>query len=122
MLEKHVWICAFMLVGATHGGCTVGEVESDHAAEFDALATELLEAGSAALGVDVADGALVRLKAYARAVSHFPTAVKEFEWRNGWFYKLTCEAVQAGNEDPMPLHTQKLYDLKLPLPIAWMNL
>ena len=31
MLEKHVWICAFMLVGATHG-CTVGEVESDHAA------------------------------------------------------------------------------------------
>lgn len=28
MLEKLVWICAFMLVGARHGGCTVGEVES----------------------------------------------------------------------------------------------
>lgn len=27
MLEKLVWICAFMLVGARHGGCTVGEVE-----------------------------------------------------------------------------------------------
>ena len=28
MLEKLVWICAFMLVGARHGGCTVGEVEA----------------------------------------------------------------------------------------------
>ena len=28
MLEKLVWISAFMLVGARHGGCTVGEVEA----------------------------------------------------------------------------------------------
>ena len=27
MLEKLVWISAFMLAGARHGGCTVGEVE-----------------------------------------------------------------------------------------------
>lgn len=27
MLEKLIWICAFMLVGARHGGCTVGEVQ-----------------------------------------------------------------------------------------------
>ena len=121
MLEKHVWICAFMLVGASHGGCTVGEVESTYTKEFEALASEMMTAGAAALGVDVADGYLDRLKAYARAVSHFPTAVKEFEWRNGWFYKLTCDAVKAGREDPMPLHTQALYDLKLPLPIAWIN-
>lgn len=26
MLEKHVWICGFMLVGAMHGGVTVGKV------------------------------------------------------------------------------------------------
>ena len=121
MLEKHVWICAFMLVGASHGGCTVGEVESTYTSEFEALASEMMTAGASALGVEVADGYLDRLKAYARAVSHFPTAVKEFEWRNGWFYKLTCDAVKAGREDPMPLHTQALYDLKLPLPIAWIN-
>ena len=121
MLEKHVWICAFMLVGASHGGCTVGEVESTYTKEFEALASEMMVAGAAALNVDVADGYLDRLKAYARAVSHFPTAVKEFEWRNGWFYKLTCDAVKSGKEDPMPLHTQALYDLKLPLPIAWIN-
>jgi hypothetical protein len=28
MLEKLIWICAFMLVGARHGGCSVGEVEA----------------------------------------------------------------------------------------------
>jgi hypothetical protein len=119
MLEKHVWICAFMLVGATHG-CSVGDVEQKHAAEFDALAAELLDAGAEALGVAVPAGAPERLKAYARTVAHFPTAVKEFEWRNGWFYKITNDAVAAGKEDPMPLHTQKLYDLELPLPVAWM--
>ena len=30
MLEKHIWICAFMLVGALNGGVTVGEVEHEH--------------------------------------------------------------------------------------------
>ena len=34
-------------------------------------------------GVMFKEGAVDRLLAYARAVSHFPTAVKEFEWRNG---------------------------------------
>ena len=28
--------CAFMLVGASHGGCTVGEVESTYTKEFEA--------------------------------------------------------------------------------------
>lgn len=28
MLEKHVWICAFMVTGALHGGVTVGEVSA----------------------------------------------------------------------------------------------
>jgi hypothetical protein len=36
MLEKLVWISAFMLVGARHGGCTVGEVESAHRDEVQA--------------------------------------------------------------------------------------
>jgi ketopantoate reductase len=41
MLEKHIWICAFMAVGAMHNGCTVGEVESKHNAEVRALIEEL---------------------------------------------------------------------------------
>lgn len=41
MLEKLVWVSAFMLVGAVHGGITVGEVESKHREEVEALIREL---------------------------------------------------------------------------------
>lgn len=33
MLEKLVWICSYMLVGARHGGLTVGAVAEEHADE-----------------------------------------------------------------------------------------
>ena len=45
--------------GGQRGGGGQAEVEAGHAAEFDELATELLEAGSAALGVAVAGMAAV---------------------------------------------------------------
>jgi hypothetical protein len=111
MLEKHVWICAFMLVGALHGGITVGEVEEKHSEELRALVGELCAAGEAALGVTLADGAYDRLAAYGRIVAHFPTAVKEFEWRNGWFHAITTRALAAGASDPLPLHTAGLKEL-----------
>lgn len=41
------------------------------------LITELAAAGQAALGVDLDEGTVPRLQAYARSVAHFPTAVKE---------------------------------------------
>ena len=68
---------AFMLVGAKHGGITVGEVESAHTAEVAALITELTAAGAADMGLAMDDEPTVttRLLAYARAVAHFPTAV-----------------------------------------------
>lgn len=46
---------AFMLVGAKHKA-NVGEVESQHTEEVSALISELLAAGSAALGVLEAPG------------------------------------------------------------------
>jgi hypothetical protein len=113
MLEKHVWICAFMMVGALNGGVTVGEVESKHADQLRALVDELCAAGEKALGVKLAPGAYYRLAAYGRVVAHFPTAVKEFEWRNGWFYAITTKTVAAGKPDPMPLHTAGLKELEV---------
>ncbi|KAI8469450.1 MAG: hypothetical protein J3K34DRAFT_451932 [Monoraphidium minutum] len=110
MLEKLAWISAFMLVGAKHKA-SVGEVEGGHNAEVSALISELLAAGGAALGVPEAPGAVPRLNAYARSVAHFPTAVKEFEWRNGWFYGLTQAALAAGKPDPCPLHTALLKEV-----------
>ena len=111
MLEKHVWICAFMMVGALHGGATVGEVESSHAEQLRGLVSELCAAGEQALGVQLDPGAFERLTAYGRSVAHFPTAVKEFEWRNGWFHAITTAALAAGKPDPMPLHTAGLKEL-----------
>ena len=113
MLEKHIWICAFMLVGALNGGVTVGEVEKDHAAQLSEVVAELVSAGEMALSVKLESGVFERLCAYGRSVSHFPTAVKEFEWRNGWFYDLTLAAVAQGNADPMPLHTAGLKKLQV---------
>jgi len=113
MLEKHVWICAFMMTGALNGGVTVGDVESNHADQLRALVTELCAAGEEALGVKLPDGVYDRLAAYGRSVAHFPTAVKEFEWRNGWFYALTKQAVAQGAPDPMPLHTAGLKELNV---------
>jgi len=106
MLEKHIWICAFMLVGAAHGGITVGEVESAHTAELSELVEQLLVAASAKGGVTFESGAVERLRAYARSVAHFPTAVKEPEWRNGWFLDFSTAELAAGRPDPAPLHTE----------------
>jgi hypothetical protein len=40
MYEKLIWISAFMLVGALHGGVTVGDVERNHKAEVRLLVAE----------------------------------------------------------------------------------
>lgn len=39
MLEKLIWISAFMLVGARHPGATVGAVEKDYCSEVRCLHT-----------------------------------------------------------------------------------
>ena len=54
---------------------------------------ELCAAGEAELGVRLEPGALARLAAYGRSVAHFPTAVKELEWRNGWFDAISQAAL-----------------------------
>ena len=81
------------------------------AVQVEALIEELMTAGAAALSVDVKAGATERLCAYARSVAHFPTAVKEMPWRNGWFADLSSAAVAAGRPDPCPLHSAGLSDV-----------
>jgi hypothetical protein len=112
MLEKLIWISAFMLVGACHPGATVGDVESKHTAEVSALIDELAAGASAATGARFGPALAPRLCAYARSVAHFPTAVKEFEWRNGWFYGISQAALAAGKPDPFTKHTALLKQAK----------
>lgn len=108
--EKNIWIAAYMLVGALHGGIKVGDVESTYASEVNDVIKELaaaLQKVNSDLKWDL-PRLCERLAAYARSVAHFPTAVKEFEWRNGAFYDLTSQAEKAGLPDPCPLHTAGL--------------
>ena len=77
------------------------------------LIEELASGGAPALGISMADGYVERLHAYSRSVAHFPTAVKEFKWRNGWFYSHTEKARAEGKLDPYPTHTAWLKELKV---------
>jgi hypothetical protein len=108
MFEKLIWICSFMLVGALHGGVTVGEVEAQHKDQVSVLILELARAVEATQkGVKFGPRVPERLCAYARSVAHFPTAIKEFEWRNGFFWDLSEAAEDDGDKpDPCPLHTR----------------
>lgn len=115
MLEKLIWISAFMLVGAKNGNCTVGDVESKHRAEVEQLILELANAACqhqrklpGREGFAFEDGLVERLCAYARSVAHFPTAIKEMQWRNGWFLGMSEAAQRDGSPDPCPLHTSWL--------------
>ena len=112
MLEKHIWICAFMAVGVKHQ-CTVGDVESKHTDEVKEMITQLGMAASQETGIQFPNGLEDRLCAYARSVAHFPTALKEFEWRNGWFVDITLKAGSELRSDPCPAHTQIMSDQNL---------
>ncbi|KAL3157847.1 hypothetical protein ABBQ32_012261 [Trebouxia sp. C0010 RCD-2024] len=111
MLEKLIWICAVMLVGAKNGNIKVGEVEKDHKDELSTLISELTSAGEAELRVQLDGGVLERLLAYSRSVASFPTAVKEVPWRNGWFYDISLQAKQEHKDDPCPTHSAWLKDV-----------
>lgn len=113
MLEKLIWISAFMLVGARHPGATVGVVEKDFRSEVSSLIAELASAAATEKGIVFEEAMEDRLCAYSRAVAHFPTAVKEFKWRNGWFYLLSEKAIAQGKPDPCPLHTTWLKELNV---------
>lgn len=82
-LEKLIWICAFNLVGAVHGGVNMGTVADKHTAEVSEMCRELATMCRFSLTVGMLGDIEERLCAYARTVREFPTALKEFEWRNG---------------------------------------
>lgn len=74
------------------------------------LVTELASAGEQELGIKLDDGLVDRLVAYGESVAGFPTALKEQEWRNGWFLELSNRALSSGQPDPCPLHSQWISD------------
>jgi hypothetical protein len=71
---------------------------------------ELAAAGEAELCVKLDSGLVDRLCAYADSVAHFPTALKEQEWRNGWFSGISRRAMDSELPDPCPTHTAWLVE------------
>ncbi len=57
-------------------------------------------------------GVPARLLAYAKTVAHFPTALKEFEWRNKFWLDRTRARTAAGKPDLTPFHTELLMKVK----------
>ncbi|CAN0278404.1 unnamed protein product, partial [Ascophyllum nodosum] len=107
VFEKHIWICAFMVCGAFHK-CNIGEVEVNHSDEVRALISEMQAAISAEYGVTFEEGVQDRLCAYARSVAHYPAALKEYSWRNGFFWEISAKAKKENKDDPCPLHSKLL--------------
>ena len=91
-----------------HAGVKIGEVEKDCTADVTVLISELLAScrlAKPAVPFDDTATVTARLLAYARSVAHFPTAVKEFPWRNGYFWDISQAAVSEGKADPAPTHS-----------------
>eukprot|EP00668_Euglena_longa_P002157 GGOE01002499.1.p1 GENE.GGOE01002499.1~~GGOE01002499.1.p1 ORF type:complete len:687 (-),score=113.08 GGOE01002499.1:95-1876(-) len=119
MLEKHIWICSFMLAGVKNGGVSIGEVERSHREDVTLLICELLASCAVAnpqVPFDPLQQVAARLLAYARSVGHFPTALKELRWRNGYFWDLSQQALAAGKLDLSPTHTAWMRQHGPPLP------
>eukprot|EP00965_Chrysotila_dentata_P133522 4415992-Pleurochrysis_carterae.AAC.1 len=70
------------------------------------------------MSVALKTGLEERLCAYSRRVEFFPTAMKEFEWRNGWFYRYTKLAQKNGFPDATPMHTEYLSSCDIAVKIS----
>jgi hypothetical protein len=117
-LEKLVFVCAYNLVGAVHGGISVGEVAKRHSDEVAAICRELASFIRYTLSVSLFSGVDERLEAYATKLEFMPTSINvdEFEYRNGYFYKyakmagprVNAAGIKVDVPDTTPYHTEYL--------------
>lgn len=98
MFEKMIWIATYMLVGTAKDCASVGQAGKDHKDLVEDIISELVTAVSAKEGITFPDGSIARLAAYTDVVADFPCGVKEFEWRNQYFYDLGDESCPLHND------------------------
>ncbi|KAL7501656.1 hypothetical protein ACHAWT_009468 [Skeletonema menzelii] len=97
MFEKMIWIATYMLVGTARNCSSVGQAGNEHKELVEDIISELVAAVSAKEGITFPEGSIERLAAYTDVVADFPCGVKEFEWRNQYFYDLSDEACPKHN-------------------------
>jgi hypothetical protein len=103
-----------MLVGTAKECKSVGEAGSQHAQLVEDVVKELVAAVSAKEGITFEPGTMERLAAYTDVVADFPCAVKEFEWRNQYFYNLGDEACPIHNDLLKECATKGFLSFELP--------
>ena len=89
-----------MLVGTAKDCKSVGQAGSEHIQLVQDIINELISAVSAKEGITFPPGTIERLAAYTDVVADFPCGVKEFQWRNQYFYDL--------GDDACPIHNALL--------------
>lgn len=89
MLEKVLWNCVFGLLCDVHN-CTVGELVTGHRSDVSTLTDELRAVALPVLNISTEqlplDPLLERLCEYSLSISEYRGALKEWKWRNGWFW------------------------------------
>jgi len=114
MFEKLIWISTYMLVGTAKGCASVGEAGTKYSDLIQTVVAELAAGVSAKEGVSFLPGTMERLAAYTEVVKDFPCGVKEFEWRNEYFYKLGDDVVPTHNNLLRECAEQGLLSFELP--------
>ena len=103
-----------MLVGAAKDCTSVGEAGEKHGKLVETIVNELVAAVSKKESIAFEEGTMARLEAYTDVVADFPCAVKEFEWRNKYFYDLGDEAVPTHNSLLKECEAKGLLSFPLP--------
>ncbi|MFK8139462.1 MAG: ketopantoate reductase family protein [Bdellovibrionales bacterium] len=84
-MEKLIWNVCFGLLGDKYK-VTVGEVLEGHRELTHKLVLELAYLANEGAGVSFnLESLWQRIENYSLEVSHYPTRVKEWKWRNQWF-------------------------------------
>jgi hypothetical protein len=91
------WISTYMLVGTAKECKSVGQAGSAHSQLVQDVIVELSSAVATKEGIIFPPGTIQRLAAYTDVVSDFPCGVKEFQWRNKYFYDLGDAACPIHN-------------------------
>ena len=113
---------AYNLVGAAHGGLSMGEVAGKHGEEVGAMCRELASFVRYTLSVSLFSGLDDRLADYARTMEFLPTRLDAgaFPFTSGYFYRYTKMAGTRTNPagikveipDTTPLHTEYLLEAR----------
>ena len=103
-----------MLVGTAKECKSVGEAGAEHGELVAQVVRELVSAVSTNENIAFPEGTLERLVAYTDVVADFPCGVKEFEWRNQYFYNLGDDACPTHNALLRECHEKGLLAFELP--------